>query len=785
MPSAPDPTSARRIELILQQVESLPTLPGIAMRLLQLTSAEDSDARQVMELVRADQALTAKVLALCRHAYSGVRSETVTVDRAVVLLGFEAIRNAVLSIKVFETFAQENNDESATTISAPGEAPPMFDRSAFWRHSLAVAVCAELIAARHPQHADVKPAQAFVCGLLHDLGKLALDHVLPRSYQRVVELVGGSYSNIADVERKVMGIDHHTAGKRLAEHWRLPHVLQDCMWLHGTPYESLPDLEHRRMVGLVRLADLLVRRQHLGYSGNHNLRDSVEAQCKALDLDLEKTMEASDEVVEELETRARVLGLGDTPSRQLFLESIMQANTVLGRLNAQLEARRRVAEGQDRVLAAIVRFHECSSVPGRGVQDVLPAVVSSATAAFGKGFYAMVYDPGDGQQWQVSQYNTEGRMVRCQLIDPPPNMQHLAQVSQSEQVTVDWMSVLPWISDYLVESQDLRRVRLLPLPCGWGTAAVLLHDRDVLPPPAQLDALVHTWGAAIAGATQHEGARRLGEQLAEANRVLTEAQDTLLRHESLARLGEMAAGAAHEMNNPLAVISGRAQLLSMTLPAGTKPHGDAVLIHEQAQRLSDLITALHLFAEPPTPQYRAIGIMDLVEEALRLTRAKLPEAPAVKVSFADSTPPLWTDPDQVAAALAELLINAVEAKPRSCIEVRIQVDPLKDRLVIQVIDDGQGMDGHTLEHAFDPFFSAKQAGRQTGLGLAKAQRLVECLGGDIALDSSPRKGSKARLIMPLVDPPASAVMPSQPAVNATAESAIWSGEKRAVDSNAS
>jgi hypothetical protein len=94
----------RRVELILQQLESLPTLSPIAVRLLQLTTAEDADAKEVIQLVSSDPALAARVLKLCRCHARGRASIVTSVDRAVLLLGFEAVRCAVLSVQVFELF---------------------------------------------------------------------------------------------------------------------------------------------------------------------------------------------------------------------------------------------------------------------------------------------------------------------------------------------------------------------------------------------------------------------------------------------------------------------------------------------------------------------------------------------------------------------------------------------------------------------------------------------------------------------------------------------------------
>ncbi|MEM9253619.1 MAG: HDOD domain-containing protein, partial [Planctomycetota bacterium] len=731
-------TKPRRVELILRQIDALPTLPAVATRLLQLTADEESTAKQVVQLVEADPALTAKVLALCKTADRGVRQDVLTVERAVVLLGFSAIRNAVLSVQVYELFRPERRKgpgRRAADRRTHPQAEPFdddarrLDRAAVWTHALAVACLAELIAkqAREP---DLNADEAFVCGLLHDMGKLALDHVLPKSYAKVVELTDLNQANIAEFEKRVIGIDHHAAGKRVAEHWGLPHAMQDTCWLHGAPYDTLPNLPHRRLVGLTQLADQIVRAQHLGYSGNHLIRHDAEKLARKLDLSPSALDAAVAGLHDAVENRSKALGLGDAPSKDLFLQSIQRANVALGRMNHALDLRSRTTAVQARVLDAIAAFHAANQ-PDRSTQDVLDAIATSAIHLLGPGFTCLLHPGGTNHQgrdtWLIAQYDHDGNPLHAQVAEAPPHAPRIEQLDASGAVSLDLMGLLPWVADFLVAADDLRQVRLMPLSAGFGTVGLLLHDRPTTPTAQQLTPVTQTWGAALAAADRHEGARRLGEELADANAALAEAQDRLLHTESLARLGEMAAGAAHEMNNPLAIISGRSQLLAHELTPGTKHQAAAESVAREAHRLSDLITCLRMFADPPRADREPVNLLGLLDEVVKHTRDTLharDQTTPIYLHVKDSETAFFLDPQMLRDAITELIHNAVQANPQKAITVSAVVEPGRDNLLVKVIDDGDGMDGHTLDHALDPFFSNKPAGRRVGMGLPRAGQLA-------------------------------------------------------------
>jgi len=172
------PTAAlepAQIEMILAQIDALPTLSPVAAQIVQLSMDERAGVRDLVRLIASDPSLAARVLARVRRA--DCAAETDSVERAVVLLGVETVRSLVLSIEVFETFSHRVEADSR-----------YFDRTGFWRHALAVGCAAQLLASEGgSKPGGVAPEEAFLCGLLHDLGKIVLAACFPRTYDRVAE----------------------------------------------------------------------------------------------------------------------------------------------------------------------------------------------------------------------------------------------------------------------------------------------------------------------------------------------------------------------------------------------------------------------------------------------------------------------------------------------------------------------------------------------------------------------------------------------------------------------
>jgi signal transduction histidine kinase/HD-like signal output (HDOD) protein len=732
---------ARHAELVLHEIETLPTLPGVAARLMKLGSAEDADLHEIMRLIESDPTLTARVLSLCRRAELGLGSRVTTVERAVVLLGLEAVQSVVLSVQVIDWA------RSAEQGRAGSAAGTDFDTEGFWRHSIAVACCAELLAKKH-RHLGVSASEAFVAGLVHDLGKLALRLVLPSAYSTIVELSLKRQANIADVEQEVIGLDHHTAGRRLGERWELPEIYQDVLWLHGQEPSSVPKERSAALVGLVSVADALCRGLHLGWSGNHVPAPAIDELCGPMGLELDRVESILPALVEEVSSRCSDLGVSEEPTEKLVVESLKSANRQLARLGETLARRAKSVEDQARVLEALSAFH--AGVENEsGVRDVLEAVTASAAVVFGNAVVA-VHQGGPGEGWLVVERRERGQRAVCSIVEPGVGGAGLDEPAVAARVAA-------------VASLSRSGCGVLRVPGGSGPVrseepqTLVFHGQRAEAERLGgklLSPLVSGWQGAVVAARRYETARRTSEQLAESNRVLTQTRAELARAQSMARLGELTAGAAHEMNTPLAVISGRGQMLVQSLP-DPKQKAAATALIGAAQRLSELIQRLHTIAVPPEPRVGKVAVKELVAEAVQRAQARTAKKRAngpvipIRVKFGElGNAVARMDREMITQAVTELLINAYESGPREFVEVRVHAAETDDRLLIEVRDTGSGMSEHALAHAFDPFFSEKPAGRQTGLGLSLALRYVELHRGTIVLRSVRDDGTTARIELP-------------------------------------
>jgi putative nucleotidyltransferase with HDIG domain len=722
-----------QLDLLFRQLDCLPALPAAAARLVHLTGEDEGELERLVPAICADPSVSARLVSLVRRERPGEAFRSV--HDAVAALGLEGVRTAVLGITVFGRF-----DPGAGGLG----------REALWQHCVAVAVMAAAAARRLGGPAD--PCSAFLCGLLHDVGKLALAHCLPKSYQRVLARAGAEQCSAGRAEHAIIGADHTLVGRRLGRHWGLPLPVQQAVWLHHHPLEAMPaSLDQTGLAGLVQLGDAIACERRFGFSGTHALPVSSLELGRQIGLTEQDLSSLAAEVPARLERLGEITASQPAvaPTRPASAQAPSapadrdQLLTVRTELQRQAELLGHLRDFAARIIPATGLLQLCgeiartvSAVLGEPAQPELPAC-AFAVAADKSHVVLAAEGPAGRQAFRLSAARALGPLPDA---DPLPAGELLPNLLASPGA---WSDLL-----------DLELYVCLPLMAEGRLVGGILLPRQEAPPDRtaeRIEPLREFMAFALAGAVARAQAEGLAEQLAAASQRLAEARQALAQAEALAAVGEMAAGAAHEINNPLAVISGRAQLLAQHADS-KKDRDSAELIAEKAQQISEIATDLLAFARPDPPAPARVGVRDLLAAVTnRLQHDPLQKTPppAVDIELQDDCPPLWVDAEQIEGVLVELVRNAVTAAG-GAVKVRIEASwrAGAERVLLRVVDSGPGMDRQTLAAAFTPFYSNRPAGRGRGMGLARAKRTVQANGGKIWIDSQLNQGTTVLLELP-------------------------------------
>jgi signal transduction histidine kinase len=230
-----------------------------------------------------------------------------------------------------------------------------------------------------------------------------------------------------------------------------------------------------------------------------------------------------------------------------------------------------------------------------------------------------------------------------------------------------------------------------------------------------------------------------------------ELQAQLELAERLAALGEMVAGVAHEIRNPLGIISSTAELLRKRLEQNDNDSRLAKIIEEEVNRLNQTVTEFLDFARPREPNLQACDVEGILERSLEFLQ---PEIERLKISlirhYSRNGHPLMADPDLLYRAFLNILINAIQAMPQGGqLMVSTAPGPQGKGIKIDFQDTGEGISAENAKKIFNPFFTTKDHG--SGLGLSIVKGIIESHQGHIAIDSNFGQGAKVSIVLPEIE----------------------------------
>jgi putative nucleotidyltransferase with HDIG domain len=758
-----DPTVAHQVELAILRLSSLSTLPCVAVRFLLFLSQARFSA--LAETIESAPALTAKILSLIHKEGLSCPDESFSVHQAIEKLPRNAVRQALLSVKIYPAFGRDEHR--------------VLFRKQLIIHSLAVACCAEDIAAiLSPQ---MESQLAYSAGLLHDIGKLALDETMPRSFAGIVEQAQSQQACSLTLEQKHLGLDHTILGKRLAAKWRLPNQILLAIWLHHSDMQLISQsMPEAKIAQVVQLADLIARQAGIGQSGSFDMPDSADKIAQSLAINPGQLEQIRRSLPDKVAQKSDSLGLDSPVTADDYCNALHAVTAQLAQKQSELALENR------RLQTALSHFDFTKEFLLSIDSNDEPIDVAENFAVRWQKFYqtgsvCLYLVPPDSPQFLKAVVVQSPSQAKVVLLKAPAD----AALRSSDSLRSTGTPAIPqaiansfailnaqdhigWLFEQLDVEFDLSHTRLLPLLSGNKAIGAIVfefhHPVETEQFEKNFKAITSIAGAVLdlffATASQQRFAEQFAQSLttpvAELAADLSGRSPLGTKSDALDALAEMAAGAAHELNNPLSVISGRAQMLA----AGeTDPQKKQILgqIQKNAGQITAIIDDLFVFASPPSPRPTWTSHRQILDEAIQLASQKTGvEHIDARIEVIGDIKNIFADSAQVASAIANVICNSIESYADSFGPVKIttSADQSGSFVKLTIADFGCGMDGETLQKATYPFFSNLPAGRKRGMGLAHAARLIQLNAGLLSITSTPGSGTTVTILLPckLVSP---------------------------------
>ena len=674
----------------------LPALPQVLLQVMQQCESEDSGLAEIAEVVRRDAAIAARILSIARSPYYNRGRVLDDLGQCLAVLGTRTVRRIALNQAVLDLFGR---------FQGGGKA----DLSAFWCHALLAALLARQLA----EHFDYPRAEeAYLAGLLHDVGRLALLAALPEAYAPLFE-AGLDEASLLAQERTRFGIDHAEAGAWLAERWQLDLLFCDSLRYHHEPVERVSDAHP--LVRIVALAD------RLGSGG----WSSDDAPAWGLEPDQAEAMLAR--AYEDLKVIAGQFGIPVPNLPGQAAVPVADDPTVIARLAE-------VTSSQLLSSSAV----DAASCPAE-VGPAYEALVRGARLLFGTCGAALFLPEQDGLRG-VSPDRRDPHVEEIRLRLPAVDSAIARAHGGRPEILLPEAGRSSLADLQLCRLLGAQALVCLPLVHAGQALGVLVLGID-------------TAGAAALRARQ----RLLADYAIEAGRLFHQAraQSAALRQARQAVADEWqhrARQVIHEVGNPLGVVHNYLAILRERLANAPESAQEIDLMRQELRRVGGILQTLRQTGATEETAEQRVDLNALIRQVIDFCRKGRPEMSRIQTEFQpdEDLQPLTLDRDKLKQVLINLIFNAVEAMPQggrlSLSTARWRSAGGGDSVEIVVQDNGPGIPSEVLERLYAPVASRKGGGH-AGLGLSIVGRLVQELGAVIQCHSTPA-GTRFKLLLP-------------------------------------
>jgi HD-like signal output (HDOD) protein/signal transduction histidine kinase len=684
-------------------IARLPAMPQILVKLLGHLQADDLGMQELAALIAKDAGITGKILAVANSSAYHRNNRSVNLEQSLVALGTDMIKTLVISDSVFQTF--NNFPHSGST-----------DLRAFWKNSLLAAVIARDLARRMEyQQAE----EAYLAGLLHNVGRLALLATAPKEY--AFNFTARDDEDLCAVEQRTLQITHAEAGAWLIERWQLDSFLADSVLYHHEPGDRL-EASHP-LIRIVRLAHVLASHA----DDEQAVQDGV-ALCGIAAGDVADILANA---ARQVETSAAHLGIDlagadDIPTPSAIAPA--PADPVQQRLSEEVRNLVLVSE----VGQAFARQ--------QGESGLLESMTRTARILFDFDNTVVLLENPTGHALVGAPGATTARLAEFSiplakggLVAEAALERRLAYVRRDGQR-------LGLAEEQLLRMLGTESLVCVPLVAGARCLGVLVGG-------------VASWQ--VAGVQKRERfLQSFGAQAASALETALSERGHARRQ--LAHVAEEYREASrrvvHEVNNPLSIIKNYLSVLDAKLARHEPVTGEMSILNEEIDRVGQLVGSL-ADLQPMDAGPRPADAAKVASDVVRLFRATafVPASVEIVLSMPEGASWIEGDADILKQILVNLVKNAVEAllETGGRIEIASRGHVNRERrlyLELVVSDTGPGLSRDVLANLFSAVKSTKP-GAHHGLGLSIVHSLVKKLHGDISCRSG-HTGTSFEILLP-------------------------------------
>ena len=725
----------------IRHLEHLPQLSQVMLRILDLCQQDDADRDALIQLISSDPALTARLMQLLGSAWINLDKEIRSIESAILFLGIAEIKNLALSMAVLRVFDTEK-------LSCH------FNLNAFWTHSFKTALLCQKLAVCHE---NVDPNEAYLAGLMHDIGKLVFMANFPEIYDEILK-ESHCDAELAAHEHERFSMTHAEVGSWLCRKWRLSSMISDAVLYVQDTQDRIAHAAYP-LVKVVFAANQFYSLADPDGDNGDRLRELVHVEKKRL-------ISLMDDVDDAYRSLFDSLGMGISDSSS-FSSFTPQSLCVESKSDTDLISEELFGDAlNEKVRAYSLLYGTLETLLNAGdIPGVLKALEMGIKILFGAStiLYFLVDEAGTLLTGCGNSEQRNGRAINSialscsnpgSLLVTALNHNEMRHRHATENGESSPSKSMSDEQIHRLLGTDVMFALPMVLPEKKVGVIVIGIDQDHAPMLIQQSGMLTILAKLAATAVDHH--------------LYRTTQPALIQKERAGAASDAMGKVIHEINNPLLIISSYLKMLSIKLPKTHPAQNELAVIDDEIGRIGELVKCLSPFAKPPIREFEWLELHTLFNGFIEMVKQSIltPKGIAVKMAVGPHFPKIKSDGNALKQIVINLMKNAAESMTsggKIYIVLRqvpgsekVMIDEMKKRsgaVEIVVEDTGPGIPEDIMEHLFEPYHrSTRKDG--SGLGLSIVSTLVKSINGKITCKSRKNRGTKFIIQLPVTSSPA-------------------------------